>query len=258
MRMLSLICTLLVVGSTAVTAWGADLSKIGRTIAKEPVYKGRPEYCLSVFGPEAKTRVWLVRDGGVLYVDRNGNGDLTEKGEEVKALEQRPNGTSATKGERVELGAWKFAVGAVREGMLKHDALVVETSHFEYVPKKGKPKVVDHTFVTLKLEGKRQQTAYGTFGFARRPQDAPAVHFNGPLTILPRCNPHENQVLKPWGSMHKFRAAIGTPGLGNETFAFLDPDAVPAGIHPVAEVEFPAASADARPGRARFVLARRC
>ena len=57
MRMLSLISTLLVVGNTAVTAWGADLTKIDRTIAKEPAYKSKPKYCLLVFGPEAKTRV---------------------------------------------------------------------------------------------------------------------------------------------------------------------------------------------------------
>src|SRR5215470_17357354 len=84
MRMLPLISALLVVGSTAVTACGADLTKIDRTIAKEPAYKGKPKYCLLVFGPDAKTRVWLVLDGDVLYVDRNGNGDLTDKGETVR------------------------------------------------------------------------------------------------------------------------------------------------------------------------------
>lgn len=63
------------------TATAADLTKIDRTIAKEPAYKAKPKYCLLVFGPEAKTRIWLVVDGDVLYVDRNGNGDLTEKGE---------------------------------------------------------------------------------------------------------------------------------------------------------------------------------
>ena len=31
--------------------------------------------------PEAQTRVWIVQDGDTLYVDRNGNGDLTEPGE---------------------------------------------------------------------------------------------------------------------------------------------------------------------------------
>ena len=233
-----------------------DLSKIDRTIGKEPAYRTQsPKYCLLLFGPGARTRVWLVHDGDRLYVDRNGNGDLTEEGEEVKAVQQRSNLTSATEGERVESRFWKFDIGTVREGKLRHEALVVEIGHGERIPKEGKPRMVDHTFVTLKLEGKRQQFAYGPFSFARRPQDAPVIHFNGPLTIVPR---YESQVLARGGSGHKLRAGIGTPGLGKGTFAFLSPDAVPADIHPVAEVEFPAASADARPIRARFVLGHRC
>ena len=49
-----------------------DLSKIDRTIRKEPAYKGKPEYALLVFGPDAKKRVWVVRDGDVteMAVDR--------------------------------------------------------------------------------------------------------------------------------------------------------------------------------------------
>src|SRR6516164_6560345 len=86
MRLLSLISTLLVVGNTAVTTWRADLTKIDRTIAKEPAYKSKPKYGLLVFGPEAKSRVWLVLDGDVLYVDKNGNGDLTEKDERIKQV----------------------------------------------------------------------------------------------------------------------------------------------------------------------------
>ncbi len=35
---------------------------------------------------------WLVRDGDTLYVDRNGNGDLTEPGEKV-AAEKWPGAT---------------------------------------------------------------------------------------------------------------------------------------------------------------------
>ena len=60
-------------------AEGPDLSKIDCTIAKEPAYKGKPEYCLVVLGPEAKSRVWLIRDGNVLYVDRNRDGEFTGK-----------------------------------------------------------------------------------------------------------------------------------------------------------------------------------
>ena len=43
-------------------AGAADLSKVDRTIKKEPVYQSKPKYCLLVFGPKADTRVWLVLD----------------------------------------------------------------------------------------------------------------------------------------------------------------------------------------------------
>src|SRR5262245_9126686 len=65
--------------------YAADLSKVDRTIGKEPAYESqsKPKYCLVVFGPEAKTRIWLVLDGDVLYADRNGDGDLTGKDERI-------------------------------------------------------------------------------------------------------------------------------------------------------------------------------
>src|SRR5258708_1486782 len=63
----------------ASAAGAADLPKVDRTIGKEPAYTTKqPRYCLLVFGPRAGFKVWLVQDGNVLYVDRNGNGDLTE------------------------------------------------------------------------------------------------------------------------------------------------------------------------------------
>src|SRR5262249_28662373 len=34
-------------------------------------------------GPGTRDRVWLVKDGDTLYVDRNGNGDLTDPGEKI-------------------------------------------------------------------------------------------------------------------------------------------------------------------------------
>jgi hypothetical protein len=36
--------------------------------------------CFGVIGPEAKTCIWLVKDDNSLYVDRNGDGDLTATG----------------------------------------------------------------------------------------------------------------------------------------------------------------------------------
>src|SRR5436309_386901 len=97
----SLIC------SAAVPA--ADLTKIDRTIVKEPTYKSKPKYCLLVFGPQAKTRIWLVLDGNILYVDRNGNGDLTEKGE-------------ALQGER---NSWSVGEIMEADGKTKHTSLTI-------------------------------------------------------------------------------------------------------------------------------------
>ncbi len=72
----------------------ADLAKLDRTVRKEPAYRGKPHYCLLVFGPEAQQRAWLVRDlvsepwdakgeKDALYVDRDGSGDLTRPGSRV-------------------------------------------------------------------------------------------------------------------------------------------------------------------------------
>ena len=45
----------------AALALAAD-PKIDRSISKEPPYETKaPKYCLLVFGPQAKYRVWLVR-----------------------------------------------------------------------------------------------------------------------------------------------------------------------------------------------------
>ncbi|MCI0642813.1 MAG: hypothetical protein L0Y72_17845 [Gemmataceae bacterium] len=54
-------------------ASAGDLSKIERTIGKEPAYQSKPKYCLVVFGPEAKSRVWLVLDGETLFAGDGGD-----------------------------------------------------------------------------------------------------------------------------------------------------------------------------------------
>src|SRR5215471_16480239 len=103
MRMLSFVSALLVASAPAVNARGADLTKIDRAIAKEPAYRSKtPKYGLLVFGPEAKSRAWVVLDGDFLYVDRNCNGDLTEEGERLvikrkpqRNLDKKKPGTSS-------------------------------------------------------------------------------------------------------------------------------------------------------------------
>jgi hypothetical protein len=213
MRVLSFLPALLVVGSTALSAWATDLTKIDRTITKEPAYQGTPKYCLLVFGPDAKTRVWLVLDGEVLYVDRNGNGDLTEKGKQVPSLALDGPITEPARG-------------------TKHTALRI-------MPQKDGGMIV-----SIMTEGKYRQRS-GSIRFAGRPQEAPVLHFNGPVSIRfssaeqeparakvepPDVDAGRKQLLLHLGKdipvpgerRHdrpvSLCAVLGTPGLGEGTF----------------------------------------
>src|SRR5262245_35501430 len=109
------ICTGTLILAVLSSAYAADLAAIERTISKEPAYKSKPRYCLTVFGPDAKTRVWLVLDGDVLYADRNGDGDLTEPDKKIVAT-------------RNEYGGREFRIGSVRDGPLVHEDLTVTAS----------------------------------------------------------------------------------------------------------------------------------
>ncbi len=113
--MLSVVCS----GASA----AVDLTKIERKLVKEPAYRSKPRYCLLVLGPEAKTRVWLVQDGDTLYVDRNGNGDLTEANEKV----------TAEKNEDAEDGVYTFKAGDLREGKLLHKELTLYVMKIDYL-----------------------------------------------------------------------------------------------------------------------------
>ena len=85
-----LVCLLLLLPGLTLMAGAAEPPgpiKVDRAIGKQPSYRTTPRYCLLLFGPEGKSRVWLVLDGDTLYVDKNGNGDLTEPGEAVKSAD---------------------------------------------------------------------------------------------------------------------------------------------------------------------------
>jgi hypothetical protein len=68
-----------------------DFAKVERKIDKLPQLGPAPRFGLYLFGVDARTRVWAVLDKSdpksdvydLLYLDRNGNGDLTEPGERL-------------------------------------------------------------------------------------------------------------------------------------------------------------------------------
>ena len=214
-----------------------DLSKIDKTIAKEPVYETEvPKYCLLVFGPEAKTRVWLVIDGDQLYADRNGNGDLTDEGERKRAI------TSGGKeGTFFEFGALTTINGKKVHLAVRHH-----------------PKQAEADRLILSIDGRDLQYVSsdekGPLRFSDRPKDAPVVYFNGPLAM----RPFPDQTLVRNGRMQEFSTTIGTHGLGHGTFASLACDQVPKDVHPVAEFEFPPKTAGGETIKVRVSLDQRC
>jgi hypothetical protein len=93
----------------------------------------------------------------------------------------------------------------------------------------------------------------GVLQFADRPQDAPIIHFGGPLTLTTM----QRQTIRR-GKSGYVRMGLGTPGLGAGTFAFTHYDKlVPKGAHPVFDLVFPAPPGHA-PMRVHYALERRC
>jgi hypothetical protein len=195
-------------------AFAVDLTTIDRRIAKEPAYQSKtPKYCLLVFGPEAKARVWLVLDGRCLYVDRNGNGDLTEAGKRVS----------------LSAGNW-FAPGDIKGPDGKARNVKLRVRRFDD----------QSTGLIVVLDRKRWQFVgfdeKDPFQFGDRPEQAPIVHLDGPLT--PRL--YEGPPTFVPGRAAELDIAIGTPGLGNGSFAAIRCCTVlDCKVAPIAEVTFP-------------------
>jgi hypothetical protein len=215
-------------------AGATDLAKVDRTIAKEPTYKTKPKYGLLVFGPEAKSHVWLVLDADVLYVDKNGNGDLTEKGERVKQVPMHDKGHGFPIGE-LSLPGDSFPKNS--SGL----AAYRDTKH-------GATGALRLT-ITI-----NQKTWLGTLPkLADRPQGAPIIHFNfgGPLTFVCLDSP----AFVP-GKTTKLVIHIGTPGLGEKACVWREHASSVVGLRVglLAEIEYPGKVPGGKPLFARQIL----
>jgi hypothetical protein len=228
MHMIQCHWALLVAGALALSAHAGDLTKIDRTIAKEPAYQSKsPSYALLVFGPEAKSRAWVVLDGDFLYVDRNCNGDLTEEGERLvikrkpkRNLDKKKSGTS-------NAVASVLTVITDRNGAKHRLTFRLTSAGVGLVASRHGSQYVGSTY--------RDDLV-----FAKRPQDAPIVHLNGPLTFQLVHPPRQ------WspGETVDLVVLFGTPGLGKGTFAYMI-QGFPT--RPTAEIQFPAKNPGAKP-----------
>jgi hypothetical protein len=273
---MSFIRLLLVLLFCAGPATAADLSKIDRTIAKEPKYQSKPKYCLLVFGSEAKTRVWLVLDGDVLYVDRNADGDLTVPEDRLK----RNTDNKVEGGPIAQIFAFSDLDSRADKENRRNVPLLTGTKRYTHlsveqlIPRDDyRPKTPEQreAFTYLKrnfvgvevlIDGRVGQQ--GRAVFSSDPQNAPILHFGGPMrpaitkefVFLQEAEP-PNLVRGEKPLDLKIR--LITPGLGDkDTVTVLEVDSPPANAHPVAEVEFPAKQPGEKTIKARYVLGERC
>jgi hypothetical protein len=234
-----LVRALLLLALPASPVAAADLTLIPRTLRKEPAYQATPRYCLLVFGLEAKTRIWLVLDGDVLYADLNGNGDITEPGEQLKlpayaaqqgflysAYRDMEIGSirdGDSKHEKLQLMQWRvqpdLAPQSKRQEQLKEritkdpDFTVCRLqANIEWRPRRG-----DRVPIFGRVYQWAGEDIDGWLQFADRPANAPIVHFAGPLSMGLDPGFSEKRPQKERTNEMELAAAVGTPGLGQGT-----------------------------------------
>jgi hypothetical protein len=247
---LRLLLTLAMLTMAYGRANATDLTKIDRSIPKEPAYHTKPKYCLLVFGPEAKDRVWLVQDGVTLYINVNGGEDwLTQPAR------------SAVRGAVFTLG-WsgeKFRLRELRVGERVHRDLEFTVEDMQQIGRynehakalvKKDPKAKAY-YLNIYLEvpgfkgtgpdGRVKQIAEyrdrnGCLQFADRPQDAPILHFGGnPRGMLELLDGSPIQI----GRENTLSVSFGSVGIGPGTTTIYELQGAPKGVHPTLEFTFP-------------------
>ncbi len=209
----------------------------------------------------------MIDGDSVAYIDRSGNGDLTEPADRVE-LDAEATG-------KIKLGnpgAYKamhvFPLGEVAGTKLVFQLWVRDPDfdlsknkqHGEVLRQWDKNKWVNGTLYRIAKDGSQAQNP---LLLTSSPADAQITHFDGPLTFELKWL--DQQRLEPWPKQTVFDVNIGTRNLvakGSEAQGFgstrLTTTEVPANVHPVATFEFPAASPHGTPIIREVQLDQRC
>jgi hypothetical protein len=273
MKRFSIVLFVLLTGLVGYRAMAAEAEvrgpELDRSIGAEPEYRSpEPLYGLLVFGPGAEHRVWLVHDRGpqpkpdkqgrrspnldpsddILYVDRNGNGDLTERDERV---------TAATKD--VTTHYWRLGESTTTWPFFNAGDLSLPDSRSEITD-----LTVEHNFrwfgrcfytIHLRVNAKGQRYSDTPLLFSTSPDTAPVIWFDGPLTVQTAISdgvffpsrydgkepdpPYKTQKRLIPGTKTLFGAKIGTKGDGPGAFTTMALDEISENVHVVAEFTFP-------------------
>jgi hypothetical protein len=220
-----------------------DYATIDRTIKKEPFYYFRkPAYALLVFGPQAKVRIWVVKAGDTVFIDRNGDGDLTGSGEKFASFQDVKDIEIADPDGKTRYVITSAGVNENREN--KALSLMVNVDVI------GPVKYRQYCDVTL----------------ADGPGTARVAHFHGPLTIGPRTinfKIPEGSALKLGDDPTDLTGYIGTMGEKAGCWVVVcsesdERNAIPKDKHPVVDIEFPPKKPGSPTIKKRYFLEKRC
>ena len=237
-----LLTALAVLLLTFASAGAVDYGKIDRTLAREPAYKSKaPQYALLLFGREAKLCVWAVLDGDDLYLDRNGDGDLTGPGKRFAKIADCRN---------VEI--------ADPDGKTRYVITGVNAI------KDGKPPQ-SHLMISVDIKGSLTYQQYCDVPL-RGKREAAVAHFHGPLTAGPRTINWKlppKLALETGAKAPDLYAVVGTMDAKHGCWVVVrthkgDKSAFPKGISPTVDVEFPAKAPGGPPVKKRFRLDKFC
>jgi hypothetical protein len=164
-------------------------------------------------------------------VDRNGNGDLTEPGERIARSKEK---TDQVAFENIQIAdpshsdSYKFTIFASPKD--RHNNIIW----------------VDGKFVQ-----------YSTDLFSERREEAPILHFGGPLSMGLASDVHLRS-----GGEAELRVHIGTPGWSKEgvrwALVTYYNACVPPKAQPLVEIEYPSLSANGTAEKLTARLTQRC
>jgi hypothetical protein len=224
-----------------------DFDQLDRRIAKEPAYQSKPLYGLALIGPDAQTRVWMALDGERLYVDRNCNGDLTDDGPPAEIKDKNTDPASFPLIDVSPDGG---------RNVYKFDVTLWGRPSFRRTADSDREPFNQSVHVTFP-DGRW----FGAWGdhlkplmFAASRQDAPVLHFGGPL----RMGFEIRKPLERAAGGFKLSACVGTPGSCPGAWVHLLYTTIPTDVHPMVVMEFPPERAGGPPVRVEFALAERC
>ncbi len=95
---------------------------------------------------------------------------------------------------------------------------------------------------------------HGHLAFGKRPQDAPILHFGGPLTMI--VQPTDK--LQRGDNPERTTVYVGTTGVGAGTFVHMLHDLVPDAAQPIVQVEFPSKEPNGKIISRLYHLEQRC